>query len=202
MANADRPRGFTPVRMNTGAPWNGAVNIYWHDGDNASAIYKGSLVTSGQGHALGVTDNPRFEGVICADDEDDAIVGVAWTFGNTPQIAARLDNFNAPNYCPASTAMYIGVIDDLNTIFSVQDSSVLTAGDVGLNFDTTHNADGSTVTGRSSAELSSSGTTAGIAQLQLLRMVNREDNELLVNADWEVQILETRKLKGWHGHTT
>jgi hypothetical protein len=91
--------------------------------------------------------------------------------------------------------MYIGVIDDPNVIFSIQDSSVLAATDINLNFDTTANKSGSTVTGRSSAELASSGYAA-TAQLQLLRMIPRADNSLLVNADWEVRLNETRFTHG------
>ena len=197
MTNLDRPRGLTPVRMITGAPWNGAVNIYWHDGDNASAIYKGSLVVSGALMALGPAENPRFEGVVIAKEQAVDIVGVAWTFGTTPQIAAQVDNLNAPNYCPASTDMYIGVIDDPNVIYTIQDSSLLAVTDLGLAFDTTSNPSGSTVTGRSSAELQSSGFSGAAGQLQLLRMVNRPDNELLVNADWEVRIHQHRDLTGF-----
>ena len=202
MTNLDRPRGLTPVRMITGAPWNGAVNIYWHDGDNASAIYKGSLVVSGALMALGPAENPRFEGVVIAKEQAVDIVGVAWTFGTTPQIAAQVDNLNAPNYCPASTDMYIGVIDDPNVIYTIQDSSLLAVTDLGLAFDTTSNPSGSTVTGRSSAELQSSGFGAAAGQLQLLRMVNRPDNELLVNADWEVRIHQHRNLTGFPSITT
>jgi hypothetical protein len=186
--------------MITGAPWNGAINVYFHPSTDAHPIYKGSLVISSQLMASPST-KPSYEGVHIADDGDTAIVGVAWTFGTTPQIAAQVDNLNAKNFAPASTDMYVGVIDDPNVIFSIQDSSVLTASDLGKNFDTTANADGSTVTGRSSAELASSGYAA-TAQLQLLRMVPREDNSLLVNADWEVRIHETRALAGNVTHTT
>jgi hypothetical protein len=179
--------------MNTGAPWNGAINIYYHSTANASAIYKGSLVFSntGLGDGVGASPDGKYQEVIIAPDGRAGLIGVAWTFGNTPQLAADVTNLNNKNFCPASTAMYIGVIDDPTVIYQIQDSSVLTAADVGLNFDTTSGADGSTVTGRSSAELRSTGST-GTAQLHLLRMVAREDNSLLVNADWEVMINERR----------
>jgi hypothetical protein len=186
--------------MMTGAPWNGAVNVYYHSTGDAEAVYKGALVVPDNLHAHAVGGYVGSAGTVypaCtpAADGDTDIIGVAWTFGTTPQVAAQVNNLNAVNYCPASTGMYIGVIDDPNVIFSIQDSSVLAATDINLNFDTTANKSGSTVTGRSSAELASSGYAA-TAQLQLLRMIPRADNSLLVNADWEVRLNETRFTHG------
>ena len=45
MANADRPRGFTPVGTIDGSPYNSAIRTYPVDVANATAIFPGDAVT-------------------------------------------------------------------------------------------------------------------------------------------------------------
>jgi len=199
MANADRPRGFTPVRHLNGSPWNGAVEVFYHSTADATAIYKGELVIGIVGLA-GAGSDPlgKFPGCIAASkaaQDTQHLLGVAWTFGNTPDVAARVDNLNAANYCPASTGMYIGVITDPSTVFSIQDSggTALTAVQIGSYIDistfTSATACGSTTTGRSYMEVDTSSIGASNAHMcRVLRLSPRPDNELSSWADWEVII--------------
>ena len=193
MANANRANGFTPVRHLNGSPWNGAMEIFFHSSSDSSAIYKGALVYSTLGLAAGANSDPLgiYQEVVVAPDDESPVVGVAWSFGETPQIAARVSNLNAVNYCPASTNMYIGVITDPTVVFEIQDNgTTLTAGQIGMYFDTSSNASGSTTTGRSSAVLDQGSLQASGATCRILRLVNRPDNTLSCNAKFEVIIAE------------
>ncbi len=107
---------------------------------------------------------------------------------------ANPDNL-AMTYRAASTAMYCLVVDDPQVIFEVQEDSAgaaLAVTAVGQGVDLVVGT-GNTSTGKSAMELdSSSATTSG--QCKLMRLVNREDNELGDNAKWEVLIAEHQYL--------
>ena len=105
------------------------------------------------------------------------------------------------NYCPASTAMYVAVVDDPNVIFEVQEdngsSAHMEAGDVGQMIALASTSAGSTTTGLSAAEIDSDGNAANTAshtaQLQVLGVVDRDDNEFGSSADstkWLVRIAD------------
>lgn len=192
MANTSRVRGFRPIRHINGSPWNGALEVFYHSTANASAIYKGALVYSDVGLASPGSDPLGvYQSVIVAVDDADEVMGVAWTFGNTPQIATQVTNLNNVNYCPASTGMYVGVITDPTVVFEIEDNgTTLTAAQIGLYFDTSNNASGSTVTGNSSAVLDQGSLASTGATCRILRLVNRPDNELGANAKWEVVIAQ------------
>ena len=204
MANTSRVRGFTPIRHLNGSAWDGRLNIYYHSTANASAIYKGALVCHDAGLAIASTDPLSiYPGIIIAPDETPNITGVAWSFGETPQLATRVSNLNAVNYCPASTGMYIGVIDDPSVVFEIEDNgTTLTAAQIGTYFDTSNNAAGSTTTGRSSAVIDQGSVSASTsAACQILRLVNRADNSLCANAKFEV-IINEHIYKDAHLRTT
>jgi len=194
MANTSRIRGLTPVRHINGSPWNGALEIFYHSTANASAIYKGSLVVGATGLA-GAGSDPLgiYQTIVIGTEShtNNELLGVAWTFGETPQIAARVSNLNAVNYCPASTGMYVGVVTDPTVVFELEDNgTTLTASQIGSWANISSDAaKGSTVTGRSLASLDQGTVTAtGALQLRILRLVNRPDNELAASAKWEVVI--------------
>jgi len=193
MANAKRINGFTPVRHINGSPWNGAMEIFYHSTANASAIYKGSLVYSDVGLATPGTDplGVYQSIVVMPDSVNYGCVGVAWSFGTTPQVAVQVNNLNNVDYCPASTGMYIGVITDPSVVSEIQDNgTTLTSSQIGMYFDTTNNASGSTVTGRSSAALDQGDLASTGGTCRILRLVNRPDNTLSSYARWEVIISE------------
>jgi len=188
MANADRARGMTPIRHLNGSPWNGALEIYYHAAANGVAIYKGAIVQSDVGLATpGEDPLGIYQSVVMATDGDADSIGVAWTFGNTPQIAARVDTLSGPNYCPLSTGMYIGVITDPSVVYLIQDDgTTLTKAQIGMSTYVVSNTSGSTTTGRSSGELEQGGMTAATEVIRILRLHPRADNELGAWADWEV----------------
>ena len=194
MANTSRPNGLTPIRHLSGAPFNGAVSIYYHSTAQTAPMWKGQLVTSDAGLAsptCGPDPLGIYQSVMGARDDESAIIGVAWTFGSTPQLAALSTNLNSVNYCPASTGMYIGVIDDPSVIYEIEGSNASwVSSNIGDNCDTTNNSTGSTTTGRSSCIADHGTVTEATASLRILRLVNRADNEIGAYNKLEVMIAE------------
>lgn len=178
MANSDAPRGFTPIRHKNGAPYNGAAKLYCIPASDSTAVYIGDAVKSaGSADANGVP-------TVAQAAAGNAIRGVV--VGIVPDTEA------STVYRVASTLRYVLVADDPDLVFEVQEDSAggaLTADEVGENADIVVAA-GSTVTGRSGMELDSSDHKTATAQLRILRLVPRADNEIGTNAKWEVMINE------------
>lgn len=181
MANADKPRGLTPVRHLNGSPYNGATErMYIATG--AGDLFVGDpVIHSGSADTDGVPgiDQGLASGIY---------VGVITSF-----VADKTDLTNL--YSKA--AGYANVCTAPDVIYSVQDDgdTAMTAGTVGLNVAMIAGA-GDSTTGRSGYEIDSGGTTtpattAGIP-LRLLGLVQRADNTLAANADWEVMITDHR----------
>jgi len=109
-------------------------------------------------------------------------------FGDNPYTMTHPDTPNR-SYRPAATAMYAFVVDDPQVIFEVQEDSTgntITADMVSLSANFVVGS-GSTATGRSAMELDSSDTATDTAgNCRILRLVDREDNELGNYAKWEV----------------
>ena len=192
MANADRPSGLKPVKHLNGSPWNGKVTMYYKAAAS-NAIYKGTCVKSGgSGNTDGTVPSCDLAGAT------DQILGVAVGFANQKNIAADVTSLNRL-YCPASTAMYIAVVDDPDVIFEAQEdngsSAHMEAADIGRNIVLASSSAGSTTTGKSTAELDSDGDAAGYASARLLivGVVDRVDNEMGSSADhtkWLVRIAD------------
>jgi hypothetical protein len=196
MSNTSRIVGLRPIRHLSGAPWNNQVSMYYHS-TASTAIYKGSLVGTGlaetQSHAdpLGIYQNITIGDHVIFSTPT-AVLGVAWTFGNTPQLAANVTNLNSVNYCASGDSMYIGVIDDPSVIFEIEATNdSWTSSDIGKFCDSTGNASGSTVTGRSTcvADFDSIANTT-LGMLRILRLVPRVDNEVGAYCKLEVTIAE------------
>ena len=182
MANIDIPFGLKPVKTLTGAAWNGQANVYYIPATDAVAMFKGDAVKSA-GSADATGKYPTVAQVVAGD----AVRGVIIGFGTNPNVMINPDSPNIVHR-PASTAMYCLVVDDPTVIFEMQDAGTVAAVDVGLSADIVVGA-GSTVTGKSGMEVSAT-KAATVATLKLLRLVNREDNEIGANAKWEVKIAE------------
>lgn len=190
MANLDTPFGFKPVKHLNGAPWNGKVNAYYVPATDATAIFKGDAVKS----AGSATADGKFPTVAQAAATE-VIRGIVVGFGDNPHVMTHPDYPNR-DYRPASTAMYVFVVDDPFIIFEVQEDSVgnsITADMVGLSTDITVGT-GSTSTGKSAMELDSSDTGTALGQCKILRVVDREDNALGDHCKWEVLIVEHEML--------
>ena len=180
MANADRAAGFLPVRYITGAPYNGAADVYSTATGDATAIFLGDPVKlSGTSSTI--------NGVVYADVDQaatgDVIIGVV--VGVLPVTNDSLI------YRAASTARRLLVATDPSLLYEIQEVSggtALTAAAIGFNADFVVGT-GSTITGFSGVELNNVGeATTATLDLQILGLVSRADNEVGEHAKWLVRI--------------
>ena len=180
MANADTPFGLRPVRYVSGAPYNGAANLYSTAAGDADAIYIGDpVILSGTSQTI--------NGRIYAD-VDQAATGAVVQGVVVGVIPVTQDS---TIYRAASTQRLLLVADDPNLLFEIQEVSggtALTAAAIGLNVDFVVAA-GSTTTGYSGVELNNATeATTNTLDLKLVGFVNREANDVGEHAKWLVRI--------------
>ena len=180
MANTDTPFGLKPVRYLSGAPYNGAANIYSTAAGDATAIYIGDpVIISGTAQTI--------DGAIYQDVDQaatgDVIVGVV--------VGVLPDTRDSLIYRAASTQRLLVVCDDPNVVFEIQEVSggtPLAANDMGMNANFVVAA-GSATSGRSGVELNNATeATTNTLDLQICGFVNRPDNEIGEHAKWLVRI--------------
>ena len=199
MANKDAPRGLTPVRYISGAPYNGAANEYLMTGATG-ATFIGDLVQLGAAAGTaGTTVNGRdCEGMMTVIPATAGSGGVGVVVGFLP-LQTNLET----RHRVTSTNRIALVADDPNLLFEIQEVSggtALTSTEVGLNANVVVGS-GSTVTGMSAMELDNS-TEANTADLDLriVGLVKRPDNAYGEHAKWLVMI-STHQLNNMAGIT-
>lgn len=180
MANADIPKGFTPVRMLDGSPYSANIRAFSTATGDATAIFLGDpVVLSGTSQTI--------DGVVYADVDQaatgDVIAGVV--VGVKPVTEASL------TYRAASTQRILYVEIGQNVLYEIQEVSggtALAANDIGLNANFVVGS-GSTTTGYSGVELNN-GTeaTTNTLDVQIVDFANRADNEIGEHAKWLVRI--------------
>jgi hypothetical protein len=195
MANADIPRGLVPVRYKSGAPYNGAANVYYVPSSYGTALYVGDPVVT-------VTASSDANGVqtvalAAAAGTNTAVLGPIVSLAFFDESPVLRDS---GRYHPASTAGYVMVADDPELLFEVQedgDGGAMGTGAVGRNAQLVAGT-GSTVTGWSGWELDSSTlATTATHQLRIVAPVLRADNDpTLTNAKWLVGINTSRHQMG------
>jgi hypothetical protein len=179
MANPDKPRGFTPVKHTSGAPWNGQTRtIGVTDGAD---IFIGDLLTLTSGLAAVAATN------------DATILGVAVGFGkladmsNAKGPAMNPDNLTTVYYDDSASThtdwvVYYVPVDDM--IFEAQTAVDLSAVLPGGNVDLLATA-GNTATGRSQQEV----TTSANADFLIVERPDYQDNDpSLINERLFVQV--------------
>jgi len=183
MANVNAPNGLTPVMHRNGAPYNGAFNAYYVPSTYATALYVGDPVvrTANGSNAAEVAAPGAGDFAIgtlpeinkATAGDGNAITGVIVGFAANPSDLSK-------QYNPASTERVVYVADDPDLIFEIQADGAIPAASVGLNAVLIYTPSGSTVTGRSGAELdTTSDVPAADAsnQLTIVRAINRPDND-------------------------
>jgi hypothetical protein len=187
MANADTPFGLKPYRYINGTPWDGKVSMYYVSATDATRIGRGDPVK-----LMGSADSTGKYPTVARATTGGRFVGVAVGFGNNANGFFDYTNLSRA-YRPASTAMYVAVVDDPNVVFLCQEDSAtgaLAATNVSGNADLVI-GNCATGNGLSISEVdSSSFTSSTSAQVRLLRLANMEGNAIGSQAKWEVLILE------------
>lgn len=196
MANTDRVHGFKPVKMLTGGPWNGRVNLYHVHAQNATIIGIGDLVV-----LTGTADNTT--GVANVEQMAASEVPVGVVIGVQYENASNLER----QHVAATTETYVLVADDPNIIMEVQEDAVtstIAVAQVGQNFNIIVAA-ASTVTGLSGMEVDSeSGDTVNTLPLRLHGFVRSPDNEFGATATANAKVLvsfNTHQYKAGTGTT-
>lgn len=179
MANVNAPFGLKPVRYLSGAPYNGAVNMYSVAAGYGTGIFIGDPVVD-----IGTTQ--QINGAYYKDVQlaatTDVITGVV--VGVVPVTADSLP------YRAASTQRILMVADDPNLIFEAQEATGggLAAADLGLNISFNAGTP-STFTGLSGLTLKTdTEANTNTLALKLFGIVNRADNEIGDSCKWLVRI--------------
>lgn len=174
--NTDNAFGLRPVCHINGSPYNGQSQEFYIPETDTDDIGPGDPLTlAGSADANGVPS-------VSKAASGDPILGV--------MTAVSRPLRDDPVFREASTARYILAVTDPNILFAIQEDSVggaLAATNVGQNAELAIG----TVSGQgiSQTELDSStaATTVG-HDLKIIRLLNREDNEIGDNAEWLVKI--------------
>jgi hypothetical protein len=170
MANADAAFGFLPINRQGGV-YNGATQrCYVPTTASEGPLFIGDVVT-----LIGSASTDGYPSVKEAAATE-AAYGVVTSFEANP------DNLTLP-YRATSTARYCQVVPCVGNYFVAQFDGVSEAADVGLNTTFVVGA-GSTVTGKSTTELSATsvGTTVA-SEIKIIAFVDKPDNDLtLTNA--------------------
>jgi hypothetical protein len=178
MANQDKPRGFTPVKHTSGAPWTGQIRSIGVT--DAADMFIGDALNLASGLAAVAATN------------DSALLGVAVGFGKKSDMTNQVGGAYNPSDL---TTIYYD--DSANThtdwvvfyvpfndmVFEVQTAVDLSASGVGATVDLLATA-GSTTTGRSNQEV----TTSTNADFIIVERPDYPDNDAtLVNERLYVQ---------------
>ena len=186
------PNGFQPVKKLDGSAWTGATNPYQIANVYATALFRGDPVTILADGTLGV----GVAGATC--------VGVFWGVKYTDSTGV----VKFMNYWPGNPGVLTGstvealVIDDPNTVFSIQETSgtgtagtPLALADRGLNINFLYTA-GSTSTGSSAVSINNA-TEADTNTLncKILQLDPTPGNAVGAYANWLV-VLNNHLYKG------
>ena len=181
MASVSRINGFRPVKSITGAPYNGAANVYFLPASDSSVVMVGDAVKLA-GDARSASGAPTVTRCAATDVAVGIVVGILYTgIANEAQNTPPVNDLNTPVYRRASTDRYILVADDPNLIYEVQYAGTSVAAatitaNVGLNGQFTTTA-GSTTSGSSGMQLDSVGlATTATLPLKVVGFPNRPDN--------------------------
>lgn len=180
MANAAAPYGLKPVRYLSGAPYNGAFNLYSVAAGYGTAMYIGDpVVDIGTGQTI---NGGVYKDVQLAATTD-VITGVI--IGVVPVTRDSL------TYRAASTQRLLMVADDPNLVFECQEQASgtpLAVDDIGFNISFNAGTP-STYSGLSGLTLKTdTEATGNTLALKLFGFVNRPDNAIGLSANWLVRI--------------
>lgn len=185
MANTNVAFGLKPVRDAGGRPYNASVEMFYVPASDATALYQGdAVIKAGSADAAGVATVTR------AGDTG-AITGAVVGFADATSMLA--------GYRAASTAAYVLVNTDPDTLYEVQEDAVggaIAAADIGLNANLIAAA-GSAYSKRSGTMLdTSTKATTATLQLRIVGLAQRPDNEMSANAKVLVKINNSTEVPG------
>lgn len=180
MASVSRINGFRPVKSITGAPYNGAANVYFVPASDSTVIMVGDAVKI-LGDARAATGVATVTRCGATDIPVGVVVGILFTGVGDANNVPPVTDLNTPVYRRTLTDRYLLVADDPNLIYEVQYAGTSVAAatitaNVGQNGQFTTTA-GSTTSGSSGMQLDSTGlATTPTLPLKIVGFPNRPDN--------------------------
>jgi len=180
MSSVSRINGLRPVKMITGAPYNGQASLYFVPSSNSDVIMVGDVVKLA-GDARSPTGVPTVARHASGATEAavGVVVGIVFSGVGDVQNMPPVNDLNTPVYRRASTDRYLLVADDPNLVFEGQTSGATFAtANVGLNCEIDATA-GSTTSGASgmSIDLAALASTATLP-LKVVGFPSRPDNNI------------------------
>jgi hypothetical protein len=180
MSSVSRINGLRPVKMITGAPYNGQASLYFVPSSNSDVIMVGDVVKLA-GDARSPTGVPTVARHASGATEAavGVVVGIVFSGVGDVQNMPPVNDLNTPVYRRASTDRYLLVADDPNLVFEGQTSGATFAtANVGLNCEIDATA-GSTTSGASgmSIDLAALAATATLP-LKVVGFPSRPDNNI------------------------
>lgn len=183
-SNTNRPNGFRPVRYLDSSPYNGAMNLYGFSTSQANNAYVGDLMQfDATNRATSLTDAykpgiPLAKPVVSAVTTT-AVRGVIVGFVPQPEFNMSTSASLGLMYRVAGTARYAMVCDDYSVVFEAQEDAngwvSASNNNIGKTADIAYAA-GSTTTGISGAQVSSTGQATNPRPFKYLNYSQRVDN--------------------------
>lgn len=193
MANNNSAFGLRPINDN-GTPFSGQLTLYYVPTSVATNVFIGDpLSPGGSGDAYGVSDIQLGAAGGTTAGTTAFYIGPMVAIANGPLAGNNATipiTRDLPVYHQASTAGYILVADDPNTLFEIQEDSVggsVPTTGLSANYSAVAGS-GSTNTGLSGWMLDSSTVATTTLQLRLLRLLRGPDNALGNFAKFVVRI--------------
>lgn len=181
MANADAAFGLRPVQMLDGSPYNGATVRCQFAAAEGTATFIGDIVSL-DGTNTGTEPVPTVIQMAAASTEG--------AFGVVTSVEFDPDDLTSI-YRVASTQRACQVCPALDALFEIQSDGTGALADISNTADWAPGA-GNTTTGFSTGEIADATMGTG-ANLQILGLINREDNDVSsANANWLVRINESQ----------
>jgi hypothetical protein len=179
------PFGLVPVRYKSGAPYNGAANVYYVPAADDNNLFVGDpVIIAGTGDANGVPGVLRAE---AGERITGAIVGFA------PNPITGASPAMERGYRLADELDYVLVADDPSLLFEATEDGAggfMTTGDVGNNIDLIDGV-GSTYTKKSGFMLDSNTAATTAAGVRIVGVSQKVNNTIGTAATvWQVSIIE------------
>jgi hypothetical protein len=189
MPNINGPFGLRPYSMKSGAPYNGAIRVYYVPASNPTALYLGdpvvNITNSSDGNGIQTVQ------VASAGDSNQILGAFQGITNNAGQTVITLQQTQTP-YLAASQAAYVMVSDDPDLLYAVQEDgsggASMVSGASGRNANLLSGT-GNNYSGQSgwTMQTSSLATTAA-HQLRIIQLLQEPDNAVGQYARWLVKL--------------
>ena len=189
MPNNNGPFGLRPYSQRNGAPYNGAVRVYYVPASNPTTLYIGDPVTlvtnSSDGNGI------QTVAIASAGDSQPVLGSYQGITNNAGQRVVTLQQTQTV-FLPAGQEGYVYVCDDPDTLYLVQEdgaaAGAMVSGASGRNANLLAGT-GNAGSGQSgwTMQTSSLATTAA-HQLRIIQLLQQTDNAVGQYAKWLVKI--------------